>query len=142
MFRIGVIMTKSQSRVNGLSSVRHTGRTYSIMFTELKVENESDFIRKAIVYFAQENGFGDKPVTLPSYIDIDRWTKIRSLDLKSFMQKNGKMIKSRGDRGVDYTYLYAFEFLRSLAEFKHVGTAKLQRLAIIDYGVMMLIKEN
>ncbi len=37
-----------------------------------------------------------------------------------------------------YTYLYAFEFLRSLAEFKHVGIAKLQRLAIIEYGTMVM----
>ena len=136
-----MLKVKSKSRVNGLSSVRHTDQTRNIMFEELKVENESDFIRRAIVYFAQQNGFGDKPIAQPDYIDIHRWTKIRALDLNSFVQINGKMVKARGDRGVDYTFLYAFWFLRSLEKYEYVPYAELQRLAIIKYGTKMITEK-
>ncbi len=136
-----MVKIKSKSRANGLSSIRHTEETQDIMFIQLKVENDSDFIRKAIVHLAQKNGFLEKPTTQPAYISIDKWTMIRQLDLSSFIQKNGKMVGSRGDRSVDYTYLYAFWFLHSLEKYQHAHYAELQRCAIIDYGTKMIAEK-
>ena len=133
-------MAKSQSRVNGLSSVRHTDKTRSI-FDQLKVTNDSDFLRKAVVYLAQKNGFKDRPSIRPDYIDTEKWSKIEQLYTNSFILKNGKAVKSRGERGVDYTYLYAFLYLRSTLEYRHATSAELQRLAIIDYGIKMGCRE-
>ncbi len=132
-----------QCRVNGLSSVRHIPETRSI-FDQLKITNDSDFLRKAIVHLAEKNGFDGKPDLRPYYIDVAKWAKIEQLYTKSFAQKNGEMIKSRGKRGVDYTYLYAFLYLRSTLEYRHPTSAELQRLAIIDYGAEMInrIKEG
>ncbi len=132
-------MSKSQCRVNGLSSVRHTDQTRGI-FNQLKITNDSDFLRKAIVHLAQKNGFDGKPDIRPYYIDVMKWIKIEQLYEKSFAQKNGEMVKSRGKRGVDYTYLYAFLYLRSTLEYRHPTSAELQRLAIIDYGTEMIEK--
>ncbi len=132
-------MGTNQCRVNGLSSVRHTEETRSI-FDQLEITNDSDFLRKAIVHLAQGNGFEGKPDLRPYYIDVVRWAKIEQLYTKSFAQKNGETIKSRGKRGVDYTYLYAFLYLRSTLEYKHPTSAELQRLAIIDYGKKMIKK--
>ncbi len=136
-----MVKVKSQSRANGLSSIRHTKETQGIMFVQLEIENDSDFIRKSIVHLAQKNGFTDKPIIQPSYITMDKWIRIRELDLRSFIQINGKMVKARGDRGVDYTYLYAFWYLRSIPEYKHPTSAELQRLAIIDYGTKMVAEK-
>ncbi len=136
-----MVKIKSKSRANGLSSIRHTKETQNIMFVQLGIENDSDFIRKSIVHLAQKNGFLEKPTTQPAYIDMDKWSKIRQLDLNSFIQKNGKTVKARGYRGVDYTYLYAFWFLRSIPEYKHPTSAELQRLAIVDYGTNMIAEK-
>ncbi len=133
-------MGKNQCRVNGLSSVRHTEKTRNI-FDQLEITNDSDFLRKAIVHLAQKNGFEGKPSLRPYYVGVDRWSKIEQLYEKSFAHKNGETIKSRGKRGVDYTYLYAFLYLRSTLEYKHPTSAELQRLAIIDYGTEMIAEK-
>lgn len=136
-----MVKIKSKSRANGLSSIRHTEETQNIMFIQLGIENDSDFIRKSIVHLAQKNGFLEKPTTQPAYISTDKWTIIRQLDLSSFIQKNGKTVRARGNRGVDYTYLYAFWFLRSLEKYQHAHYAELQRCAIIDYGTKMIAEK-
>ncbi len=136
-----MVKIKSKSRANGLPSIRHTEQTQNIMFVQLGIENDSDFIRKSIVHLAQKNGFLEKPTAQPSYISIDKWTMIRQLDLNSFIQKNGKMVRARGDRSVDYTYLYAFWFLHSLEKYKYAHYAELQRRAIIEYGTKMIAEK-
>ncbi len=126
--------------MNGLSSVRHTDETRSI-FDQLEITNDSDFLRKAIVHLAQKNGFEGKPNLRPYYVGVDKWLKIEQLYEKSFTQKNGETIKSRGKRGVDYTYLYAFWFLHSLEKYKYVKYAVLQCVAIVDYGTKMIAEK-
>jgi len=144
-------MVKDHARVYGLSSFRHTVKTRGI-FNSLRIENKiknededdfnkSDFIRKSIMHLAQKNGFKDKPSEQPNYISTNKWNEIEELKRKSTVIRNGKTMRSRGNRGVDYTYLYAFEFLsKTILEFKHVGVAEIQRQAIVCYYEAIVAK--
>lgn len=88
-------------RVAGMSSCPHTDKTREI-FKQHVNGSITKFVTKAIVRYAEALGFtGDTgEFDKPRYI-----TKERYLEILSMIDKS---------RRVDYIYLVAFEYLRSL----------------------------
>jgi hypothetical protein len=88
-------MVAKSFRLAGLSTVYHNKTTRSI-FERLE-GNRSEIIGEAIVKFATKKGFN------PSKFSVDYVSEDRLEVIKSFEKKQKR---------VDYTYLYAFEFLK------------------------------
>ena len=95
--------------------MQHTEETRKI-FDNLN-GSRSDFAREAILKFAKDRGF--EQVT-PDLVSDENRLKIEILE-----QSNERM-----KRKIDYSYIYAFWWLKLQPEFRYISLSELQRLII------------
>jgi hypothetical protein len=107
----------SYFHVNGLPKVRHTEETREILN---KIEgNKSEFIRDKILEFARLQGFNWRLYYnngKPEFFNANQWRRYEELEETS--------------KRVDYIYILAYRWLKSLDKFQYANDATLQRLII------------
>ncbi len=103
-------------RVDGLSSCLHTEQTREIFRQRHPTSTTTSLVTYAIEAEAIELGFVLENGTKPNYISNERYEFIA-----------GRIAKSRGK---SYTYLMAFEYLRSIRP--GVSKSNIQRDAIVN----------
>lgn len=114
-------MSKQKTfRVEGLPSVWHTEETL-LLWESLREEgiSLSKYLRDAILALAARYSFS---ITNAAIHNVVKLTEIREFEKRS--------------REVDYTYLYAFEFLKSHPEFRYARQSDIQRLALKEFGTL------
>jgi hypothetical protein len=102
--------------LNGLPMVRHTKETREI-FSEIK-GNKSEFQRNKILEFTKQYGFSwqSNNGNIPDFVPKGKWQEYQRL--------------SKYSTTIDYTYIIAYYWLRSLDKFQFAKHADLQRLII------------
>lgn len=110
-------MSKKLFSIPLLGVIQHTEETKEILAPYAKERKQSEFVREAIIKFANNLGFDYifgyvwLGKIKPNYIPTLVWQQI--------------LIKQQKSYGVDYTYAIAFYWLKSLDQFKHYCKAKL-----------------
>ncbi len=96
-----------------LGYVLHTDETEKILTPYAQNRTQSEFVRKAIIKFADNVGFDyiSFDTVKPDYISAKHWQQIQTKQQKSY--------------GVDYTYAIAFWWLKSQSQFQHYNKSKL-----------------
>jgi len=102
--------------VMGLPTTTHNEATREILN---KQPDRSTFVREQVVKFAKYHGFewsenGHKP----SFINDDKWREYVTLSERS--------------RHTDYTFLVAYQWLKSLDKFQYISNADLLRLIVLS----------
>jgi hypothetical protein len=75
----------------------------------------SSFVRKSIVAFAENKGF-NRPNEKPAYVPINKWQRLQELEKKQ--------------RVVDYSYVVAYHWLKTLPSYLLVMKSEVIREAI------------
>jgi hypothetical protein len=99
--------------------VQHTEETKAIL--DSLNGSRSDFIREAILKFANDRGFEQADL---DFIGLFKSHEIK-LEIKTLVRSNARM-----KRKIDYGYIFAFWWLKSQSEFKYISLSALQRLII------------
>ena len=94
--------------------MQHTEATKEIL--DSLNGSRSDFIREAILKFANAKGF--------EQANFDFSNEIR-LEIEALVRSNARM-----KRKIDYGYIYAFWWLKLQPEFRYISLSELQRLII------------
>lgn len=109
-------MEKKLFSLPALGTLWHSERTKEILAPHVKRRNQSAFVRQAILDFADNEGFDYVPfdTARPDYVSDNTWDLFQ-------------ILKQKGYGKVDYTYIVAFHFLKSLPQYQFYNKSKLIR---------------
>ena len=104
-----------------LGVMKHTEETRAILAPYAQDRKQSEFVRRAIIRFADEAGFDHFAFDIvtnvrPEYIPENHWNEIVTKEQKSY--------------GVDYTYAIAFWWLKRKSEYRHYNKSKLVKAIV------------
>lgn len=100
-----------------LGALYHSEETKRILTPYAMKRLQTVYVREAILEFARDKGFDATwQTSKPKYVTKSDWQKIDKLQQKS--------------NRIDYIFLVAFYWLKSLSEFRHHKKSKLIRTII------------
>jgi hypothetical protein len=105
---------KKKFNVSLLYQVTHDNETIEI-FENVDEGKRGSFVREAILEFASNEGFR-LPKELPDYMPPSKWKMIQDFQGVS--------------RKVDYSFLVAYHWLKSLSRYSYKGKSEIVREAI------------